>query len=46
MPPEMVEWLSEFVAVHHVDRPFVKRKNKRRKDGERGGQPYPGRVLS
>jgi hypothetical protein len=46
MPPEVVKWLSEFVAVHHVDRPFVKRKNKHRKDSERGGRPQPGRVLS
>lgn len=49
MPPEMREWLREFVALHHVDRPFVKRKNKRYKEkeeGARGRQPHPGRVLS
>ncbi len=46
MPPDVLEWLREFVAVHHVDTPFVKRKNKRHKGGERGGQPQSGRVLS
>jgi hypothetical protein len=46
MPPEVMEWLREFVALHHVDRPFVKRKNKRHKDYESGRRPQPGRVLS
>jgi hypothetical protein len=46
MPPEVMEWLREFVALHHVDRPFVKRKNKRHKDDESGRRPQPGRVLS
>jgi hypothetical protein len=47
MPPEVMEWLREFVAVHHVDKPFVKRKNKRQKEeDERGRHPHPGRVLS
>ena len=46
MPPDVMEWLREFVAVHHVDKPFVKRKNKRHKDNERGWQSQPGRVLS
>lgn len=46
MPPEVMDWLREFVTVHHVDRPFVKRKNKRPKDSERGGRPHAGRVLS
>ena len=32
MPPEVVEWLREFVTAHHVDVPFLKRKNKRHKD--------------
>jgi hypothetical protein len=44
MPPEVAEWLREFVALHHVDRPFVKRKNKRHKDGERGRRP--GQAVS
>jgi hypothetical protein len=46
MPPEVMEWLREFVALHHVDKPFVKRKNRRHKNGERGRQPHPGRVLT
>jgi hypothetical protein len=46
MPPEVMEWLREFVALHHVDRPFVKRKNRRHKDDDRGRPPHPGRVLS
>jgi Protein of unknown function (DUF3305) len=29
MPPPVVAWLEEFVARHHVERPFVKRKRKR-----------------
>lgn len=45
MPPELMEWLREFVARHHVDRPFVKRKNKRNKDADEGGRPQPGRAL-
>ena len=33
--------------LHHVDKPFVKRKNKRHKEeDERGRHPHPGRVLS
>ena len=46
MPPDVMEWLREFVAVHHVDKPFVKRKNRRHKDNDRDRQPHPGRVLS
>ena len=46
MPPEVAEWLREFVALHHVDRPFVKRKNKRHKDEDVGKRPRVGRVLS
>ena len=46
MPPEIMEWLREFVALHHVDRPFVKRKNKRHREDEGGRRPHPGRVLS
>jgi Protein of unknown function (DUF3305) len=46
MPPEVMEWLREFVTLHHVDKPFVKRKNKRRKDDERGPQSHSGRLLS
>jgi Protein of unknown function (DUF3305) len=44
MPPELMEWLREFVTLHHVDRPFVKRKNKRDKDADVGRRPQPGRA--
>jgi hypothetical protein len=40
MPPEIVLWLREFVARHHVDQPFLKRKNKRHQD-EYGGKRPP-----
>jgi hypothetical protein len=46
MPREVAEWLQEFVTLHHVDRPFVKRKNRRHKDDEGGKGRHPGRVLS
>jgi hypothetical protein len=46
MPPEVMDWLREFVALHHVDRPFVKRKNKRHQNDASGGRPHPGRTLS
>lgn len=46
MPPKVIEWLREFVALHHVDRPFVKRKNKRHQNDASGGRPHPGRTLS
>lgn len=36
MPPEVMVWVQDFVTRHHVDRPFVKRKNKRREDDIRG----------
>ncbi len=29
MPAEVEAWLTSFVGAHHVDEPFVKRKNKR-----------------
>jgi Protein of unknown function (DUF3305) len=32
MPPETMLWVREFVAHHHVDEPFKKRKNKRHQD--------------
>ena len=38
MPPEIMVWLQDFVARHHVDTPFVKRKNKRHQD-DYGGKP-------
>ncbi len=39
MPPHILAWLREFVTVHHVEVPFVKRKNRRKDDN--GGRP-PG----
>ena len=39
MPPEIVAWLREFVARHHVDEPFLKRKNKRHQDEYGGKRP-------
>ena len=38
MPPEILIWVQDFVTRHHVETPFVKRKNKRHKDGY-GGKP-------
>ncbi len=35
MSPEVLAWVQEFVAVHHVDTPFLKRKNKRHSDRDR-----------
>jgi len=29
MPAEVAAWLAEFVAAHHIDEPFFKRKRKR-----------------
>lgn len=46
MPLELVEWVREFVEVHHVDRPFVKRKNKCDKDVDIGRPPQTGCVSS
>jgi Protein of unknown function (DUF3305) len=39
MPPEIMTWLREFVAHHHVDQPFLKRKNKRHQDEYGGKRP-------
>jgi hypothetical protein len=39
MPPEIVVWLREFVERHHVDQPFLKRKNKRHEDEYGGKRP-------
>ena len=43
MPPEVLAWVQEFVAAHHVDEPFQKRKNKRHKDDYGGKRPRPER---
>lgn len=34
MPAGMVEWVETFVALHHEDDPFVKRRRDRREEGE------------
>jgi hypothetical protein len=39
MPPEIIAWVREFVAHHHVDQPFMKRKNKRHQDEYGGKRP-------
>ena len=35
MTPQVLAWVQEFVAVHHVDTPFIKRKNKRHQDKDK-----------
>jgi hypothetical protein len=42
MPPDIMAWVREFVALHHVDQPFVKRKNKRHQDDYSGKRPPIG----
>ena len=39
MPPEVMEWVQAFVAQHHVDVPFQKRKNRRHQDDYGGKRP-------
>lgn len=39
MTPEVANWVREFVAIHHVDVPFLKRKNKRHQDDYGGKGP-------
>ena len=39
MPPEVMRLVREFVAAHHVDVPFQKRKNKRHEDDYGGKKP-------
>ncbi len=43
MPPEIVTWVQEFVTLHHVDTPFVKRKNRRHQDDYGGKAPPEAR---
>lgn len=38
MPPALVALVAEFVAQHHVDRPFVKRERQPHGDDRRGGR--------
>lgn len=35
MSPEVMAWVQEFVAAHHIDAPFQKRKNKRHQDKDK-----------
>ena len=37
MPQEVQDWVREFVAVYHVDTPFIKRRNRRADDAD--GEP-------
>ena len=37
MPPEIVEAVVQFIAQHHVDRPFVKRKRDRQAPSDQRG---------
>jgi hypothetical protein len=39
MPPEIADWVREFVVRHHVDEPFRKRRNRRHQDDYGGKQP-------
>jgi len=46
MPPEVVIWVQDFVTRHHVDTPFVKRKNKRHQDDPHRPAPLRDRGPS
>ncbi|HZD89088.1 MAG TPA: DUF3305 domain-containing protein [Pseudolabrys sp.] len=39
MPPEVMAWVQDFVQRHHVDTPFIKRKNRRHEDDYGGKAP-------
>jgi Protein of unknown function (DUF3305) len=43
MPPEVADWVRAFVAQHHVDEPFRKRKNRRHQDDYGGKRPQTER---
>jgi len=36
MPPDVVEAVAQFIAQHHVERPFVKRQRERKVERENG----------
>ena len=38
MPPEIQFWVQDFVARHHVDAPFQKRRNRRHDNNNSGGK--------
>jgi Protein of unknown function (DUF3305) len=40
MPPDVVAWVGEFVARHHVEMPFKKRRNKSHEDDYGGKRPH------
>ena len=42
MPPEVRDWVTEFVALHHVERAFYKRKRDRADPEALAGRPYGG----
>ncbi len=44
MPPEIVAWLQAFIEKHHVDQPFLKRKQKKAYDPRKGGLGSRPRV--
>jgi Protein of unknown function (DUF3305) len=39
MPPEVMVWVRDFVAAHHIEVPFKKRKNKPHEDDYGGKSP-------
>lgn len=44
MPPELLTWFRSFVERHHVDKPFIKRKQKSKKIG-RVEEPFARRPV-
>jgi hypothetical protein len=46
MTPEVLAWVQEFVAAHHVDTPFLKRKNKRHRENDKGPPIARGSGVS
>lgn len=45
MPPAMMEWIEAFVAAHHVDEPFVKRRRDRHAEEEAQEGIGDGRIA-
>ncbi|NQV98085.1 MAG: DUF3305 domain-containing protein [Rhodospirillales bacterium] len=44
MPPEIIGWVQAFIDKHHVDAPFLKRKQKKAYDPRKGSQRPRPRV--
>jgi hypothetical protein len=44
MPPDVVEAVAQFIAQHHVERPFVKRKRDRQAPSDRKGRTADDRA--